>query len=408
MKKTLLLSVVASTMIMAGGDIAPVEPVTETQAEVAEATASKASGWDFKGQAVVYYETKEAGEGSLFDQENAAAAAGIQLSAVNKNILGPIGAGFELSGLSSVGLENDVVSGLVQSATGDLTGAAITQAYLTAGLGNTSLKVGRQTLPKSLSPLAFSDDWNVFKNTFEAALLVNTDLPDTVIAAAYVARANSAFGPLSDFNDIHEAQDDTYFAAITNSSISGLTLTGSFYQLNNVKGLGDAIALWGDIQYKMNNFGIGVQGATIDPTDVADTLNETTALGAKLTGEMNIFGGSIAYSTVDDGTVTVNNLAGLKGERTALYTQLLVNADHISTDNDTFAIKAYAKALNGKFIAEYAATTDNSEAENDYTELDLAYTTTLGSTQLFAGYILTTQDKAEDENIVRVWGRYNF
>ncbi len=32
MKKTLLLSVVASTMIMAGGDIAPVEPVVEAPA----------------------------------------------------------------------------------------------------------------------------------------------------------------------------------------------------------------------------------------------------------------------------------------------------------------------------------------------------------------------------------------
>ena len=37
MKKTLLLSVVASTMIMAGGDIAPVEPVVEAPAVV--------SGW---------------------------------------------------------------------------------------------------------------------------------------------------------------------------------------------------------------------------------------------------------------------------------------------------------------------------------------------------------------------------
>ncbi len=36
MKKTLLLSVVASTMIMAGGDIAPVEPVVEAPVEVSE------------------------------------------------------------------------------------------------------------------------------------------------------------------------------------------------------------------------------------------------------------------------------------------------------------------------------------------------------------------------------------
>ena len=406
MKKVLLLSVVASTMIMAGGDIAPVEPVVDPAAVATSTTA--ASGWDFNGQGVVYYQTAEAGKGSLFDQENAAAAAGIQLGAVNKNLIGGIGAGFELSGISSLGLENDVVSSLMQSATGDLTGGAITQAYLTYGIGNTSLKVGRQELPKSLSPLAFSDDWNVFKNTFEAALLVNTDISNTVVALAYVTRANSSFGPLSEFNDIHAALDNTYFAAISNSSIAGLTLTGSFYQLNNVKGLGDATALWGDAQYKIGNYSVGLQGAYVDPTDVAATLKETTGFGAKISGSLGMADLTLAYSSVDDGTVRLNNIAGKAGERTALYTQLLLNGDAIASDNDTIALKAHVKALGGTFVAEYAMSTDNSKAENDTTELDLAYVTKLGSTDVFAGYVMGTQDKGEDLNAVRVWARYNF
>ena len=41
MKRIVILSVVASTMIMAGGDIAPVEPVVEAPAPVA------ASGYTF-------------------------------------------------------------------------------------------------------------------------------------------------------------------------------------------------------------------------------------------------------------------------------------------------------------------------------------------------------------------------
>ena len=61
MKKTLLLSVVASTMIMAGGSIAPVEPVVEAP------VVAEASGWDFSGQAVVYYQTSDKfGMGSPF------------------------------------------------------------------------------------------------------------------------------------------------------------------------------------------------------------------------------------------------------------------------------------------------------------------------------------------------------
>jgi len=405
MKKTLLLSVVASTMIMAGGHIAPVEPAVEP---APAPVAAAASDWDFSGNAVVYYQTAEAGEGSLFEQANAGAAAGIQLGAVNKNVIGGIGAGVELSGISSVGLERDVVSHLVQSATGDLTGAAITQAYLTYGIGNTALKVGRQELPKSLSPLAFSDDWNVFKNTFEAALVVNTDIPDTVVALAYVTRANSSFGPLSNFNDIHKADDNTYFAAFSNSSISNLTLTGSFYQLNNVLGLGDATAIWGDAQYKMGDYAIGLQGAVVDPTDVKASLVKTNMLGAKIGAKIAMFDATIAYSTVDEGTVKLNNIAGLSGERTALYTQLLANGDSIASNNDTVAVKLHANALGGTFVAEYAATTDNSMAANDTTELDLAYVTTVGKTTLFAGYVLRTADKAEDTNVVRAWARYAF
>ena len=403
MKKTLLLSAIASTMVMAGGTIAPVESLTE----VPVSTSKTVSDWTFNGQGVVYYQTAESGHGSLFEQENSGAAAGVQLSGINQHIIGGIGAGFELTGISSLGLEKDIVSHLVQSATGDLTGGAISQAYLTYGIGNTSLKVGRQELPKSLSPLAFSDDWNVFKNTFDAALAVNTDIPDTVIALAYVKKANSSFGPLANFDDIHAA-DNTYFAALSNSSISNLTLTGSFYQLNNVLGLGNATAIWGDAQYKMDGYSIGFQGALVDPTDVKDALVKTNMLGAKIGAKIAMFDATIAYSTVDEGTVKLNNIAGKSGERTALYTQLLANADSIASNNDTVAVKLHANALNGTFVAEYAATTDNSSASNDTTELDLAYVTTIGKTTLFAGYVLRTADRSEDTNIVRAWARYAF
>ncbi|MBD3791300.1 MAG: hypothetical protein IE918_03980 [Campylobacterales bacterium] len=100
MKKALLLSVVASSMIMAGGDIAPVEPVVETPAPAA-------SGWEFSGTGVVYYQTNDLLEGTvahlggatggdLFDQDTSAADAGIQLRAMNSDVVAGIGAGVEV------------------------------------------------------------------------------------------------------------------------------------------------------------------------------------------------------------------------------------------------------------------------------------------------------------------------
>jgi len=403
MKKTLLLSVVASTMIMAGGSIAPVEPVVEAPAPVAAA-----SGWDFSGQAVVYYQTLENGTGSLFDQENAKAAAGIQLSAVNKDLFAGIGAGFELSGLSSVGLENDVVSGMVQSMyPGDLTSAGITQAYLTYGIGNTSIKIGRQQLPKSLSPFAFSESWNVFKNTFEAGLIVNTDLPDTTLVYAYVTRSNDVFA-LADWSRINDNDDNGAVHMITaqNKSIDGLTLTGTYYLAPDFTPADDLSVIWGDAKFAVSDYAIALQGGTILAEDLAPGLADTTAFGAKLGATFGMFDTSVAYSTVDDGSVPIVNFG--TGVKTPLYTQMILNQGSIKSDNDTVVLRAGAKALGGKFGVAYDMTTDNSNVSNDTTELDLTYVTTVGNVKMLAAYVLRTQDIGEDTNVVRFWARYNF
>jgi len=419
MKKTLLLSVVASTMIMAGGDIAPVEPVTETPA-----TQAPVSGWTFNGQGVVYYQTTDNwGNGSLFEQgpadENtgsAAAAAGIQLGAVNKNLLGPIGAGFELSGISSLGLEKDVVSGLVQSAAGDLTGAAITQAYLTAGLGNTTLKIGRQQLPKSLSPFAFSEGWNVFKNTFEAGLLVNSDIPSTTLVYAYVTRSNHSIKPLSDFAKINENGDMVHMITAQNKSIEGLTLTGSWYLAPDMISDGnDVSVLWGDAQFAMGNYSIGLQGGQISP----DTLKDTTAFGAKVAATFGMFDASLAYSTVDDGTVDIVNFG--TGVKSPLYTQAILNQNTLRRDADTFKVALGAKALGGKFTGVYinsdlgdtahASVFGNKEGAGTYQEIELIYKTKITkNTTLFTAYINQNDDRQDDDsqNFFRIWGKYNF
>jgi len=423
MKKTLLLSVVASTMIMAGGDITPVEPVVETPAAVASVTTSP-SGWDFNGQGVVYYQTADNwGNGSVFDQGPAdantgwaAAAAGIQLGAVNKNLLGPIGAGVELSGISSIGLEKDVVSGLVQSAAGDLTGAAITQAYLTAGLGNTSLKIGRQRLPLSLSPFAFSEGWNVFKNTFEAGLLVNSDIPSTTLVYAYVTRSNHSIKPLSDFAKINKNGDVVHMITAQNKSIDGLTLTGSWYLAPDMISDGnDVNALWGDAKFAMGDYSIALQGGQISP----DTLNDTTAIGAKVAATFGMFDASLAYSTVDDGTLDVVNFG--TGVKSPLYTQALLNQNTLRRDADTFKVALGAKALGGKFTAVYinsdlgdtanASLFGTKDGAGTYQETELIYKTKIGqNTTLLAAYINQNDDRQEDDsqNFFRVWGKYNF
>ena len=451
MKKTLLLSVVASTMIMAGGDITPVEPVVvEPVAEV--------SGWEFGGQGVLYYQTLDGwGNKDLFDSGNSKAAAGVQVRAVNKDIIGGFGAGVEMSGISDFYLYDDVVAGLVQNAGNGLdprndgtvnSSAAFTQAYLTYGIGNTSIKVGRQLLPKALSPFAFSEGWNVFKNSFEAALIVNTDITDTTLVGAYVWRSNSSLGNLNNFSDLSVldkaapdvavADNGVYMLTAQNKSIDKLTLTGTWYIAPEmVLGLDDANVLWADAKYgfgeDMYGLVLGVQGGTVMLD--TDGLEDTTAWGAKIGGNFDLFDASIAYSSVDDGTVSIENFG--TNVKTPLYTQMIFNQNTIKRDSDTVVVRAGIKGLGGKFGVAYAysdlgatalpAVAGLAGGEGTYSELDITYKVKVwnDSTTLFAGWIYQDDDRMGDlvlvneetgaettfdgtQNMLRFWGRYNF
>ena len=120
-----------------------------------------------------------------------------------------------------------------------------------------------------------------------------------------------------------------------------------------------------------------------------------------------MFDTSLAYSTVDDGSVPIVNFG--TGVKTPLYTQMILNQSKISSDNDTIVLRAGVKALGGKFGVAYDMTTDNSALGLDYSELDLTYKTKVGNTTLFAGYVYRDSDAlADTDNLVRFWARYNF
>jgi len=454
MKKLVLLSAVASTIIMAGGDVAPA-PV-----------AVEAPAWTFNGQAAIYYQTRSDLKGSpiginlnpteiedIFSQENSAANVGLSLKAENKNIIGGFGAGAKLIGLGTLNLEEDVVDGIIASADGvtndagdiDLNGAAITELFLTYGIGNTAVIAGRQELPPELSPLAFSETWNVFPNTFEAAVIVNTDLPSTTLVGAYVAGSNN-FNDLSEFDDMSAARglaradEGAYMVTAQNKSIEKLTLTGSFYYIPDVSvaALGeteDVTALWLDANYGLDavytGLTLGLQGGIISTSDFSvDAANaalgttyadETTAFGAKIGGKFAVadskLDASLVYTSVDDGLAPVENIG--TNIKTPLYTQMIFNQNFIKSDADTFMLRAGADiaAIYGR-IGVDAGFTDkgnmNVAGPGDYTEVDVIYTTKIDAVKLFAAYIYSdnTNDansaKDFEDNAIRVWARYNF
>jgi len=358
------------------------------------------------GQAVVYYQTVEnGGDTAFFDQGNSAANVGFQLN-VNGDLGNGFGLGLQGTALGTAGLENNLVDYIMQSADGSLNGAALTKAYLTKKIGNTTLKAGRQELPKSLSPLAFSESWNVYKNTFDAVLAINSDIPDTTVVGAYVSKSNG-HGKLGSFNNMAGGaiESGAYMLTVANKSSKMVQPTISYYALQDIVGADSGSALWADVQVDANlPVKFAVQGGQIDPSN---NLDKTTAYGLKATGKASNVALSLAYSSVDDGVVSVQNVG--TGVKTPLYTQMIANQGDISRDADTVVLKAAMPLAAGKLIAQYGLTTDNATDNSDYNELDVIYKFKALGTNMLAAYVRKDADDfADPANIIRVWTRYNF
>jgi hypothetical protein len=414
------------------------------------------------GQAVVYYETasnNSVGDKDLFDQSNSSANVGVQLN-LDADLKNDFSFGSQVTYLGTAGLEKNLVSGVKQTTNGTtiLNQAgfddtfAVTKFFIAKKIANTTLKLGRQALPKSLSPLAFSETWNVFQNTFDAILAVNSDIPDTTVVAAYVGKGNGNTTGLAAFGDLHAETGGAVVAAGTNLTVAGTaymltvqnaslpltTVTASYYNLAKVgdtspsTAIGiNADALWLDVAVAGKDLPlglkVGLQAGQIAPESTYTTVDvaNTTAFGANVSvvpADALTLG--LAYSNVDgdDNKVNVAIKNTGTGIKTPLYTQMVYNQDAIAVDASTVVAQAsYNTGDFGTVGLAYGMTSAGKSnimgSEKDYNELDLTYKVNLGGADLFAAYINRTIDDggamnaaagATTDDRIRVWVRYNF
>jgi cyclophilin family peptidyl-prolyl cis-trans isomerase len=373
-------------------------------AAVAALMTTGASAFDIqtKGEATLYYQTAEAGTGSLFDQDNSKANVGLKIDAAVDMGAGFVG-GATLVGLDTAGLEGALVSGTMQTADNDGDATAITQAFVAKTVGKTTVKLGRQELN---TPMAFSEGWNVHKNTFNAAVVVNNSLEGVTLVGASVGGSNDH----TDLNtfDMGNLGVHTYAAGILAKPAKGTDVNVWYYNAEDA-----ASILWGDASTSVNGVKLSAQAANID-IDGKDIGTQMSGIKASTSVEgINL---EVAYNSVDmdDGSLSMANRG--TDVKTKLFTQMVANQDAISGKGtiagqhagkiDTVKVQLSTKIGDVNVIARQAI---SSIKAGDFTDTELiAKTKVLGTNVLFA--YVNTDDKAKnkDTNIVRVVARYSF
>ena len=350
MKRIVMLSVVASTMIMAGGDIAPVEPVVEAPVEV--------SGFTFfnnvkaKGEIRARYESVDTNDAV----GDASALTNRLMLGISADLFGVDGLSTYLEAINVAGtgdywdLSNgDIGDKGVYNVVADPSQTRITQAYVDYAFGKTLIRAGRQGVNLDNQRFIGTVNWRQMPQTYDAAAVINNSVENLSLLAAYVWQVNTIF----DSDTVKPVGDNfdtgTVLLHASYKMMDALTLTGYAYMVEDIHdtygiaatgkfGLGANTGLSYRAEYASQT-DPSFDDLTTNKTADADYLNIEATLnmsgflvGAKyeVLGAGN--GGNAAFSTPlatlhgqngwadiflgtpDDGLVDVNGMIGYKSK----------------------------------------------------------------------------------------------
>ncbi len=363
------------------------------------------------GQGVGYYQTIDnSGKANLFDSgTNSRASLGLELK-LDLALDHGFNIGYHEIFLGTLGLENSLIGAGMQTAkTDELNGRMTSQIFVTKELGKTAFKLGRQELEKNLSPFAFSESWNIFKNSFDALVIRNKDVESTTLLGAFIHKSNGELTGtpglmnLGNFRGIGDETNNKglYLLTAKNDALEKLPITLSYYKL-----LGqDLSVVWADGKFNyLEALKVEVQAGSM--MDSATNADNTNAYGLKASGQVSNINLFTAYSHVNNGTRELRNLG--TGIKTPLYTQLILNQNFISTSNDTVVFGSSLPIGTGVFAVKYNMTNDNSVNNIDYNELDVTYKFDAFNTKMLLAYVMQDPSNTKKNNLLRVWSRYNF
>jgi len=184
MKKTVLLSLITSTLIMAGGEIAPTEPVLEESTP--EMSLGIFNDIKFNGQLRTRYEFVD---DSVNDDANAITtrfALSVRTGLLDIEGLSAFG---QILAVTNFGYDKYAPETSGYAKIVDPQNERITQAYLDYKMGDTLIRAGRQMVNLDDQRFIGAVDWRQMPQTFMGYAVTNSSIENVDLMAAYVTRA---------------------------------------------------------------------------------------------------------------------------------------------------------------------------------------------------------------------------
>ena len=295
------------------------------------------------GDTKLFYSTWDGANGeTLFDQGSAMGEASLRLG-VTADLTEGVSGGATLYAISTLGLYNNLVSSTWTGGLHD--NFWFGEAWLAGTYGKTTGKIGRMPLD---TPMVFTETWSVVPNTFEAAVLINQDIPDTTLVGAYVGQSNDIVvnGTGTDIgggggdarSDVFSSfYQGAYAAGAVNNSWEPLMVQAWYFQAQHLL---SSYWVQGDLNIIGLDLGLQVAGTT-ETAALSDQSN--SAFAGKIGYAMkDMFTVSAAFSQTDDGatvTAAASNLAG--SGQSKMYTEAWWNYGYVGRP-DTTAINVTA------------------------------------------------------------------
>lgn len=227
-------------------------------------------------------------------------------------------------------------------------GTQLSEVYITYTIGKTTAKVGRQFIK---TPLIGSSTSRMITQSFEAALLTNTDLPNTTVMVGAVSKfqdRSDGEGGVGQFEELNKDHDYAYTAMVVNQSIPNVELTFQYLTFDDdSKGSTASSRIQGYQDYyfeaeytnKYNSINYGI-AANYLYTDW-EHYDEATMYGVKVNLGYDNFKTYVAYSSISDDEGNKGVKAGLGGGAQPNYVKgKQVRVGTYSSDTSGYSVDA--------------------------------------------------------------------